>query len=419
MLKNPFYFLSSSILMSTAIACTNQVEPTQSETRIPDVSADVSTICKEVTQRYAYFTPRADYWDETCERAKKEASTLKDSNGALAIFERMIDDLYDPHIALNANNQNSPRLLPSGSDIWFENRDGNYFVSAVRPLSGAAKAGIRIGDKFIRFNDLGPEELTLTRIHTVTNTTNIDRLTWALNAAVAGRRSHPRNLEIERGGSTRSFAMEAPDVPTSKDLILSKVISEKIGYIRINNSLGKSATVVAFNRALESLRETSGLILDLRETPGGGNTSVAEPIMGRFVQKRTPYQRTIMRNGSNEDREIKPTGSWTYDKPLIVLVGRWTGSMGEGMAIGYDGMSRAKILGSQMAGLAGGTEGIKLKETGISLALPTYDLGHLNGISRHDWKPSEVDIADNGAGKDILLRKAVSEFGQVDRLPSK
>jgi len=400
------------------MACTNQVEPAQTETRTPDISADVSTICKEVSQRYVYFAPRADYWEKTCERAKKEASALKNSNGALAIFERMIDDLYDPHIGLNTNNQNSPRLIPSGSDIWFEHRDGNYFVSAVRPLSGAAKAGLKIGDKFIRFNDLDSEKLALTRIHTVNNTTNIDRFTWALNAAVAGRRSHPRNLEIQRSGSMLSFAMEAPDVPPSKDLISSRIVSGNIGYIRINNSLGNSATVDAFNRTLETLRETSGLILDLRETPSGGNTSVAEPIMGRFVQKRTPYQRTIMRNGSSEDREIQPTGSWTYDKPLIVLVGRWTGSMGEGMAIGYDGMSRAKILGSQMAGLAGGTEGVKLNESGISFALPTYDLLHLNGIPRHDWKPYEIDIADNGAGEDILLRKAISKFDQVDRLQS-
>jgi carboxyl-terminal processing protease len=37
----------------------------------------------------------------------------------------------------------------------------------------------------------------------------------------------------------------------------------------------------------------------------------------------------------------------------VVLVGRWTASMGEGMAIGLDAMKRATIVGTRMAGLNG------------------------------------------------------------------
>lgn len=44
-------------------------------------------------------------------------------------------------------------------------------------------------------------------------------------------------------------------------------------------------------------------------------------------------------------------------------------------------MKRGHVVGNKMAGLAGGTESIKLKETGVSLNLPTYDLHHL-AVSR-------------------------------------
>lgn len=398
-------FLFSQIILG----CSNQAEKSLTKGRF-NLVADIQTICTQVPLKYVYYESRAGHWDETCKRAKEEASSLSVDTGPLAVFERMIDDLYDPHIALNSNNQKSPRLVPSGSDLSFELIDKNYIVTAVRPLSGAAVAGLKIGDELIEFNGMTPNNLALTRIHSGRNTVSPNRTTWAINAAIAGRRTQPRNIKIRRGDTVLSFAMEAPDVSLSIEPITSKTISGQVGYIRFNNSLGNSETVPAFNAALETLRHTKGLILDLRETAGGGGTDIAEPILGRFIDKKMAYQRTVFRNGSSDNREITPTGSWTYQEPVIVLVGRWTGSMGEGMAIGIDGMKRGNVIGSQMARLAGGTEPIKLKETGMSVWLPTYDLHHIDGTPRHEWKPSKISIADNGDEKDILLAKAILEL---------
>jgi len=399
--------LSLSLLTIAMTACSDQnLSPSQTSST-STLTSDVRTICEKVSQNYAYFEDRAMHWDETCERAEKEVSLLETKSDALSVFERMVDDLYDPHVSLNTNNQNSPRLVPSGSDIWFDKIEDNFIVSAVRPLSGAAIAGIEIGDQLVRFNGLTPDALTRTRIHSGTADLAEERIIWALNAAVAGKRSDPRNIDIRRGDDVLSFAMGAPEVPQKHRPISYDVVSEGVGYIRFNNSLSNPATVSAFNEALNNLRQTNGLIIDLRGTPGGGNTSVAEPILGRFISKRTAYQRTVFLNGSMRDRKVKPSGSWTYEKPLIVLVGRWTGSMGEGMAIGFDGMDRGAVMGSEMAGLAGGTEAIKLKETGLELRLPTYDLRHLDDTPRHNWKPSEIFVTDTGAQEDELLQKAI------------
>lgn len=410
MSKTRLQILSISTLALVMTGCSNQPQDLSESTLGFDLISDVKTICTEVSKKYAYFEARSTYWKQTCENAKHDATLLDDANGALAIFEQMIDDLYDPHISLNTNNQNSPRLVPSGSDLWFEKNKENYIVSAVRPLSGAAKAGIMTGDQLVSFNGLPPKDLALTRMHSARSAISKDRILWAINAAVAGTRTNPRNIKIRRGKDVLSFVMGVPEVPPSNESITYKTISEDIGYIRFNNSLGNAATIVAFDRALNALRKTNSLIIDLRETPGGGNTDVAEPIMGRFIKKRTAYQRTVLRNGSAKDRKVKPSGSWTYDKPLIVLVGRWTGSMGEGMAIGFDGMGRGKVMGSSMAGLAGGTEAIRLKETGIYIKFPTYDLHHLNGTPRHKWKPSKILTADNGAEEDTLLQSAILEL---------
>ncbi len=408
MSKIHFPILSLHILTLLVAGCSNQAQSSAPTSSDFNLMSDIQTICEEVPRKYAYFEERSAYWAETCRRAETEASSLEGRRGSLAVLERMVDDLYDPHASLNTNNQNSPRLVPSGSDLWIGSTQDVYVITAVRPMSGAAKADIRVGDELISFNDMAPDELALTRIHAGKINPSSDRIIWAVNAAVAGIRSAPRHIEIRRDDRLLSFELGAPDVSLPDDPVTFEKYPEGIGYIRFNNSLGNSDTVSAFNIALESLQETSGLILDLRETPGGGNTDVAEPVLGRFIDKRTAYQRTVLRNGRATDRKVKPSGPWTYDKPVVVLVGRWTGSMGEGMAVGFDGMSRGTVMGSQMAGLAGGTEAILLKETGISFKMPTYDLHHLEGTPRHKWTPSELMTADNGDQEDIVLQRAIS-----------
>jgi C-terminal processing protease CtpA/Prc len=72
---------------------------------------------------------------------------------------------------------------------------------------------------------------------------------------------------------------------------------------------------------------------------------------------------------------------------LVILVNRWTGSMGEGIAIGFDGMKRAKIIGDKMAGLLGAIYSYNCPETKIGFSIPVEKLFHVNGTPREDFKP--------------------------------
>jgi carboxyl-terminal processing protease len=93
---------------------------------------------------------------------------------------------------------------------------------------------------------------------------------------------------------------------------------------------------------------------------------------------------------------------------LVVLVNHWTGSMGEGMAIGFDAMKRAQIVGTPMARLCGGTESFELPKTGIPVHLPTYRLYHMNGTPREAFVPSiEVDLTRARTAGDVILARAL------------
>ena len=370
-----------------------------------DLSPDIELVCDEIRSRYFYFDERAGHWDQSCDRARAEAVTLTSERGSLNVLERLLDDLYDPHVSLDTNNRHSPRLT---SDLWFELHGDDYIITAVRPLCGAANAGVKIGDQLVSFNGLRPAELAYTRIHSGLDDISPQRQTWAINAAIAGRRDESRNIQIIREKKTLTFELSDPEPALPDEPVTHKVLLFDVGYIRFNDSLGETHTVEAFHSALNAMRDTRGMILDLRSTPSGGDTGIAEPIMGRFFAGDSGYQITIPKNEEAYTSIAGATGPWTYDKPLIVLVGRWTGSMGEGIAIGFDGIGRAAVIGSRMAGLAGGIEDIPLKKIDdVAVHLPTYDLRHLDGTPRHLWAPSEIAIADNGNEPDRLLDTAI------------
>lgn len=64
--------------------------------------------------------------------------------------------------------------------------------------------------------------------------------------------------------------------------------------------------------------------------------------------------------------------------------------MGEGIAIGFDGMKRAEIIGTQMAGLLGAISNFQLKETQIGYQIPTERLYHVNGKPREIFLPKKL-----------------------------
>jgi len=137
--------------------------------------------------------------------------------------------------------------------------------------------------------------------------------------------------------------------------------------------------------------QTKGIILDLTDTPGGGNTTVARGIMGRFIDKELPYQKYVI-----NEKEFGTVRSWveyvtpkktTYKNKVVIMVGHWTGSMGEGMAVGFDAMKRAKITCKKMAGLIGAIHTFSMKNTKIGYQIPIEKMYHVNGTPREDYLP--------------------------------
>jgi C-terminal processing protease CtpA/Prc len=142
---------------------------------------------------------------------------------------------------------------------------------------------------------------------------------------------------------------------TIEIVVESRRLEDNLGYIRIAHLMTPQA-VADFNRALDELMDTDGLILDLRDN-SGGYPWIMLPITGRFY---STYQKVCSFDGRSPTISgllravgqvgIAPTGR-TYEKPLVVLINDDTASMCEGLAFSLGDTGRAVLAGRPTRGL--------------------------------------------------------------------
>ena len=354
---------------------------------------------------YVYFDKKETDWNRVREFYRPLLANVKSRSDFVTLLERVLDELYDNHLSLNTNLNSSPRLVPTGLDVWAEWRDGRAVITQLRKGFSAEQAGLRIGMEIVSINGVPVEIAVARRLPGSLKTISPEARNWALRAVLAGTHDQPRIIVAKsRKGVWRFYRLDLATQTTVDNYNYTpkvewKRLPHQIGYIKINDLIA-SEIVSQFDAALNELRKSRGLILDIRDIPRGGNTDVAEPIMARLVDRRLGYQEVAPLRERKYIKEISPRGDWTYAAPIVVLVNRWTASMGEGIAIGLDGMKRATIVGTQMAGLNGGVFNLELPETKIGVTYPGERLNHISGTPRENFNPPVlVDLMDSRLGR--------------------
>lgn len=231
------------------------------------------------------------------------------------------------------------------------------------------------------------------------------------NKILAGRYNEPRIITLKTStGKIETLDIDKIKIRKDSNMLSFRIV-DSIGIIRLNNSLDEPKTKREFKQALKTLKETKGIILDLRNTINGGNTGVANPIAGHFTNEKMIFQK--YKNAKIEFVDhIKPKFP-RYEKPLIVLVGRWTGSTGEGLASGFDGSGIGVIVGTEMQKYAGATKSYNFSNFDYGYQYSYIDVLHISGLPRQKYAPkytvecndSEIDEFINEAIKIILEKK--------------
>lgn len=329
------------------------------------------------------------------------------------------NELYNGHIGLNRNTPSSSKLIPTSTDIWSVYKNGKFFIESIRENSKLEKTDLKVGMEIIEYNNLKIEEAIKEFLPKSFTDYDSETFEFSINTLLAGKHNTKRSLTVLKNNDSLKVKLPCSsnkDFYPKNILVYSSLLENNIGYIRINNALGNNDLIKAFDEALNGLFKTKGLVLDLRETPSGGNNTIAKAIMGRFINTEMPYQRYRYVLDEKETgikqiwNELVIPRKETYEKPLVILVGRWTGSMGEGITIGFDAMNRAEIIGTEMSRLLGGVWNYTLNKTGIGYQFPGIKIYHIDKTPRENFIP-KYSITKNSE----YLEKAKEIINGVNR----
>lgn len=347
-----------------------------------------------------------------------DAARLPPQSSGFALLEAAAREPGDHHISLNANRAASPPLVPSGSQLWgrWDRAQGGIRLEAVRPGSPARAAGLREGMVVQAVNARPVRQLAESLMPRTVPRNSQAGLDHGSQIALAGARTGATELLAGwPGRAARVFSFSA--MPGSDRIVDVQHLPGGIAIMRLNNSLGDTRLVAGFAEAMQSLTDQArGIVLDLRDTPSGGNTGVAEPIIDWFTTRPATYQLVQDRAAGAPAVLRRVQGrpdAWTG--PVVVLVDRWTGSMGEGLAIGLRAVAGATLVGTPMAGLRGAMESFPLPCSGVAVRLPVARLLAVDGTPREAVMPdiavSPRQLARAG-GDDAVLAAGIAVMRQ-------
>ena len=362
-----------------------------------DYRADALAIEGLVNAQYAYLDrlPGRAFPDSAVLRAEAEA--VGDGRSLLRYAERAVTALADHHAITGSSFNDSWALVPSYADLWVEPEGGDWRITAVREASPAEAAGVRAGDALLAV-DGAPTGAAVAAFWTDLGLeVTPARAGYAARVLAAGRRDRARDLTVRGAdGVARRLQLASLYALPRPDRAPVEVMADEgeTLVIRFHDSLGDEATIAAFDAAMAQARPGQTVVLDLRDTPSGGNTVVARAVMGWFVDEARAYQ---IHNLPAEAREtgvprqwieqVLPRAGKRHEGPVAVRVGRWTGSMGEGLAVGLDALG-AEVRGGPMAGLLGAIYDHRLPRSGLVIKLPTERLYAVDGTPREAFRPA-------------------------------
>lgn len=369
---------------------------------------------------YAYIERNDIDVDAQLDRSRALAEQAGNAGDFRRVIHQTALTFMDPHLIVGPFTDDDYAIIMTTADMDVAFVDGRAVVRDVRRASPAFDAGIRSGDELLAIDGSAPIDAAHLPFGEVLPDPTAAQLDYGVTLAANGKRGSGRVLKVRKGTgavrevelvSTRTYARSLSDrSPIAVEFVGAEA---DVAVIRIHNSLGNNDTIAAFDAAMVQVAEARAVILDMRETPSGGNTEVARSIIGHFTAEVRPYQMHVIPVYEREFGVPRQFVEYVHPRepyfsgPVYVLHGRWTGSMGEGIVIGMDAATDAVTIGSNMGDLLGGLWNRDLASSGARVDLGGEALFHVDGTPREDYVAqvplTPVDTAPDGTDPGIAM----------------
>lgn len=297
-------------------------------------------------------------------------------------------ETLDPHSAFMPPSmfkemQEETRGRFEGLGIEISIKDG--ILTVVSPIEDtpAFRAGILAGDQILKIEGEPTKKMTLLE--------SVKRL--------RGPKGSKVTITVMREGFTqpRDFTLIRDVIPVRS--VRHELLEKKYGYIRLSQFQEKTDS--EFEKAIKTLEEESkgalkGLILDLRNNPGG-LLDQAVKVSDRFIESGL----IVSMEGRREEHKMKfyarPQGTITQ-YPLVVLVNGGSASGAEIVAGAIQDNHRGILLGTQTFG-----------KGSVQTIFPLKDGGGLRLTTARYFTPNGRSIQAKGIVPDIIVKPSRPE----------
>lgn len=307
------------------------------ENKLPKTNAPADfslfwTVWEEMTQKYV---------------DKTKLDSQKMVYGAISGMVASVDDPYTAFFPPKANEQSKSDLNGDFQGIGAEldlDKDRHIVIVAPLPDSPAEKAGVKAGDWILKVD--GAETVKWTLQDAVSKIRGPKGTTVTLNIYRSGE-EQPRDIQIVRDTIVlKSVEWKVVSSTASAGL-------KKAAYIRLSRFGDRTdaqwekviAEVDAY-MATQSA-QTAGVILDLRNNPGGYLTGAVD-IASEFLPNGVVVKQESY-TGDVQTYSVTRQGK-LLDTPMVALINKGTASASEILTGSLQVRNRAKLIGVQSFG---------------------------------------------------------------------
>lgn len=253
----------------------------------------------------------------------------------------MLGSLRDPHTVLiepepAKNEQTNLQGNTGDVGLSIDLRNGVLTIIAPIPNSPADKAGLRSGDILLKIDD---RDLMLKPM-------SLQEANNALRGAIGSKVT----LTVHRIGETKAIIAELTRELYALPTVEFKMLpSTSFGYIKITMETAETANEFALVLDKLKSQKATGIVLDLRNNPGGLFPDPVLDIAGQFLKNSDVVVVEKYRDGTEKEYKAG-TKRGVVDVPTVVLINGGTASAAEILAGALKDYKRAPLIGEPTYG---------------------------------------------------------------------
>jgi carboxyl-terminal processing protease len=368
-------------------------------------------VWKRISERYYDPSFNGVDWKSVHDRYRPRIDLVNDDGEFYSLLNKMVGELHDAHTRFHTPRERLDRerllSLSPGVSIWeVENKP---VVISVDHGSEAERAGITPG-------------MTVTSVDGTPIAKRLDQVKAAIGGSSTERaerlRLYRRLLDgdpgrkftlglMDKAGRQFTAAVSIRSVSDAPEAAY-KQLPSGYGYIKL--TLWKSPIHDRFRAALDQLKSAPGIIIDLRDNPGGEVNEVLK-IAGYFFQRHEPFGDFITRSGKHMELATNNNKDAVYSGAVAILINESSGSGSEMFSAVMQEAGRALVVGRQSCGCLLGISEFKKVKGGGELAVS--ELGYLSprgrriegtGVIPDDLV--QISIVDLQSKRDLTLVEA-------------